>query len=223
LFTEEQWRTVSNWIPYRWFEDMEKMAIESSFDGYERAFTLCARNQTVRKTQTCTGKKCTVTLPTCAPYETNLGYYHTHPHGKDDFSIGDTDGTLSLGARIQCVGTIVDAEYPQIKLLIPEFRVKCLSWNLEHPRYKHHKDKIREVSNKAHDLEINIAKEFYERGKKAPHETWTEYYEQKNKFRERMRHAEEEGVIVRPWGTQGIDESFGIVSRKLIEHSREIV
>lgn len=220
---DEQWRAATNWIPYKWFKEMEEMAKQSQFDGHERGFTMCMlEDGTVRKTDPCKGEKCSVMPPSCEPYEETVGYYHTHPHGLRDFSVGDSNYALSKKERVQCVGTVVKTEDLPLNIEMPKFVVKCAGWWLEHPLYEHHKKKIQEISDEVHKLELSMAKLFYEQHKEIPREMSEEHYAKKREFQKRLETAEGVGVAIKPWGSQGIDESFGEVTRKMVEHARDL-
>lgn len=201
---------------------MEQSAKETSKDGLERAFSICKKDQHVRITPQCTGSTCTTEVPGCPVGFEELGYYHTHPPGLEDFSVADHHYTLVKKIGTQCVGTVVKVEDSELGLEYPEFRVQCASYNKQHPLYEQNRQKIMELSSTLYEIEVEVGKMVYEDKKAVPAETMDAYHVEKEMFEQRLEQARKAGVFIQPWGTQGIDEFFGVVKRKLIEDAKEI-
>ena len=217
--TNDQWRVIALWTPYQEYSEMEKLAKDSNVDGHERAFTYCLIGSASKRTDSCKGSKCSVGPPQCVPPFERIGDYHTHPHGRDEFSVGDVNYSLRVRNSFHCVGAIVDHKYttPEGSMEVPVFTTMCEAFDVAHPLYEKHKARIMEVSERLHKTELDFGKRVYEEKQTIPEGEWKTYKEGKVEYEKRKKEAEEAGVIIKASINQGIDESFGRVERKLTE------
>lgn len=130
-------RTLLNWLPYKFFNQMEEIAWKTVKDNLERCASFClvpeGEEQLIITPET-VGSRVEVPTPICPSGTKLVGDYHTHPSQSEiKFSCHDTISALIRRQSFACVGGFKTVDYPEEGFVVPEFRTKCHSFIQDHP------------------------------------------------------------------------------------------